>query len=377
MKLHTLIAKNFMPYRDPVKVEFPTDDHRNVMLVFGDNMRGKTSLMNALRWGFYGKALGRHSRPIPMQNLVNRDGARLDDWDVDVFLKFEANGHEYELRRTATRRSHVATPTRPEDFLIATHLTRDGAVIAGDQVETEINHFAPEQVARFFLFDGELLGEYEELLIEGSEQGRQIKEAIEQVLGVPALTHGRAELGAVLKAATKKQTQEMAHVKGLERSAANMSSLSTQLESQENDLAGLQDKVSKTRDERASLEDDLEQAASLLAHKANLDAARKSADEAIETLKSKRQARHSILSTAWRDMLDAKLDARRKVLRDRQNRASDLLKQRIRLEDKIQNLKNALDEKECPTCSQPFPEKERSKLGAELGSLEFGTKGSR
>lgn len=370
MKLHTLKAKNFMPYRDPVTIDFPTDDHQNVMLVFGDNMRGKTSLMNALRWGFYGKAMGRHSRPIPLHKLVNRDGARMDDWDVDVFLRFEANGREYELRRTATRRSHVATPNRPEDFIVATHLTRDGVVIAGDQVEAEINKFAPEQVARFFLFDGELLGEYEELLIEGSEQGRQIKEAIEQVLGVPALTNGRAELGAILKAATKKQTQEMQHVKGLERSAANMSSLTTLLESQEKDLSGLVEKMAKTRDERASLEDDLEQAASLLAHKANLDAGRKSAEEATDTLKQKRQERHAILSSAWRDMLDAKLDARRKVLRDHKKKASDLLKQRIRLEDKIDDIKRALDQKECPTCFQPFPEKDRAKLGTQLGQLE-------
>ncbi len=370
MKLSTLIAKNFMPYRDPVTVEFPADDHQNVMLVFGDNMRGKTSLLNALRWGFYGKAMGRHSRPIPLQKLVNRDGARMDDWDVEVFLKFEANGREYELRRTATRRSHVATPSRPEDFIVATHLTRDGVVIAGDQVEAEINNFAPEQVARFFLFDGELLGEYEELLIEGSEQGRQIKEAIEQVLGVPALTNGRAELGAILKAATKKQTQEMAHVKGLERSAANMSSLTTRLESQEKDLTGLQEKIAKTRDERISLEDDLEQAASLLAHKANLDAAQKSAEEATDTLRHKRQERHGILSSAWRDMLDAKLDARRKVLRDRQKQSEELLKKSIRLEDKIQDIGSALDQKECPTCSQPFPEEDREKLGTQLGLLE-------
>ena len=156
MKLRQLTVSNFMPYKEQVSIDFPSDDARNVMIVFGDNMRGKTSLLNALRWGFYGRAVGRHSRPILLPDIVNRDAALQDDWRIDVFISFDANGHTYELRRSATRRGHVVTPTRPEDFIVSVHLTRDGSVVTGDQVEPEINQFAPEQVSRFFLFDGEL-----------------------------------------------------------------------------------------------------------------------------------------------------------------------------------------------------------------------------
>src|SRR5713101_2470742 len=111
MKLHNVTMYNFMPFKGRTSVDFPLDDFRNVMLVFGDNMRGKTSLLNALRWGFYGRAVGRHSRPIPLQEIVNKDAALEDNWRVDVFIQFEANGHEYDLRRSATRRPHVATPS--------------------------------------------------------------------------------------------------------------------------------------------------------------------------------------------------------------------------------------------------------------------------
>ena len=48
MKLNRLTMKNFMPYKEQAVIEFPKDESRNVMLVFGDNMRGKTSLLNAL-----------------------------------------------------------------------------------------------------------------------------------------------------------------------------------------------------------------------------------------------------------------------------------------------------------------------------------------
>src|SRR5690606_276280 len=118
-------------------------------------------------------------------------------------------------------------PTRQEDFITNVHLTKDGAAVSGDQVRPEIDQIAPEQISRFFLFDGELLQEYESLLIEGSEEGRQIKDAIEDVLGVPALIKGRAELGSILKQATKSQTQELQQVQGLEKQAANQRDLTS------------------------------------------------------------------------------------------------------------------------------------------------------
>ena len=51
MKLIRLSVTNFMPYRGENTIDFPLDETRNVMIIFGDNMRGKTSLLNALRWG--------------------------------------------------------------------------------------------------------------------------------------------------------------------------------------------------------------------------------------------------------------------------------------------------------------------------------------
>jgi DNA sulfur modification protein DndD len=118
MKLHRLTVKNFMPYKGENTIDFPTDETRNVMLVFGENMRGKTSLLNALRWAFYGKAVGRHSRPIQLHEIVNKDAGAQQDWRVEAFVSFEANGQLYELRRTAELRPLVSTPTRPEDFLV-------------------------------------------------------------------------------------------------------------------------------------------------------------------------------------------------------------------------------------------------------------------
>lgn len=99
MKLQELTIYNFMPYKGEQKVEFPQHETQNVMLLFGDNMRGKTSFLNSIRWGFYGLALGRHSRNIPRANLVNSISASEGDWSMSIALKFTHENRQYELRR--------------------------------------------------------------------------------------------------------------------------------------------------------------------------------------------------------------------------------------------------------------------------------------
>lgn len=370
MKLHRLSATNFMPYKGRIVVDFPTDDARNVMIIFGDNMRGKTSLLNALRWGFYGRAIGRHSRPIPLQDIVNSDAALEHDWRVEVFIQFEANGHRYDLRRTAERKPHVAMPTRPDDFTQLVFLSRDGVPMTGDQVEPEIDQFAPEQISRFFLFDGELLQEYEALLIEGSAQGQQIKEAIEQVLGVPALINGRNELGAIVKAARKRQSADVAQIQGLERQAHRQQELTVTQEAHDRDLEDLQGKLATKRAERAKLDDELEAAASVTAAKAKLDGFTSQRD-AWEDLQKRRHAdRQELLSHAWLDLLDLRLAVRREQLIDRQSVLTKNLKTQGKLQSQVENLESLLKTSECPTCHQELGGDKRAQIGTALGELQ-------
>lgn len=370
MKLHSLSIQNFMPYNGSTKIDFPTEDYRNVMIVFGDNMRGKTSLLNALRWGFYGKALGRHSREIALHDIVNKNAAQGGDWKVQVFIQFEANGVKYDLRRTADRRAHIVTPVRPEDFLVTVHLSRDGAVISGDQIEAEIDQITPEQISRFFLFDGELLQEYESLLIEGSEQGRQIKDAIEEVLGVPTLIKGRDELGSILKNARKRQSADLAHVQGLEKQAERQKELTARQDTFDRDLLVLQVKLDETRAVRTKLEDDLDAAAIVLARKARLDSLREQNQAFKVQIERKSIDRKELLGLAWQDLIDAKLQVKRVSLLDRQSILNQNVRNQAKLEDQIEKLRKLLAGGNCAVCGQPMEENHRHKLGSSLGELE-------
>lgn len=370
MKLHSLTARNFMPYKGEMELTFPQDEQRNVMVVFGDNMRGKTSILNAIRWAFYGEAVGRHSRPIPLQEIVNKDAALVDDWRVEVHVKFDANGHAYDLRRVAERRQMVATPSKPEDFTRSIHLTRDGSPVSGDQVEAEIGLIAPQQISRFFLFDGELLQEYETLLIEDSQQGQQIQDAIEQVLGVPALTNGRVDIQTILKQAQKRQNADLKQIAGLEKQAELYADLTGKIDAIDRDLEDLNTRLKEVREERTALEDEVEAAQSVIGAKAKLDARLGEQKDLIGDCERKEAERLDLLSRAWKDLIDAKLQTRRGQLEHRRKELMNSIKKRSRLAQKVSDLQHLLDTRECPTCEQVLSDERRSQIGEALGKAE-------
>ena len=208
MILNALKLHNFMPYKGDQEMTFPVFDNRNVTLVYGDNMRGKTSLLNGLRWALYGEVLGRHLRPIPAINILNKDAAHERDFKVQVSLQFENEGISYELIRTMQPRELIDTPRDDSHFEFSRVMRKDGVPIAGHLVEDEINRMLPKSIARFWLFDGELLQEYEQLVAEANDTSDRIRDAIERVLGVPTLLNGRAHLAELLHRAQKQFSRE-------------------------------------------------------------------------------------------------------------------------------------------------------------------------
>lgn len=360
-----------MPFRGEQMVMFPDKPGQNVMVVLGDNMRGKTSLLNALRWGFYGKATGRHLREIPLHLLHNTDAGLAGDWEMEVAIQFEADGHRYDLRRRATKKRLVSTPEKADDFEHTVHLQRDGMAITGYEIEPEINRFVPEQVSRFFLFDGELLQEYESLLIEGSDQGKRIKEAIEQVLGVPALIHGRDESATLLKKSQKQQNIELAHLKGAERYVETQRELQAKGDAYENDMQGLKKNFNKTKEERTALDDELEKSDSVYSAKQTIVEREKRRDQIIKEIERYNQEKLELVSSAWRDLLRPKLLVRRENLSAEQRRLTNQIGRRSSIDTEIRQLHKILELSTCPTCGQDVSPTRRDEVGSRLGALEF------
>ena len=370
MILKTLSTKNFMPYRGQMSLSFPTDKDRNVMLVFGDNMRGKTSLLNALRWVFYGKAIGRHSREIALIDLVNSEATMEGDWSMEVVVTFEDSGHRYELRRTATKRALVSKPTRSEDLVMERAMRKDDIPLGDHLIDSEINRFAPEQTSRFFLFDGELLDEYEQLLIDGSEQSKMIKEAIEQVLGVPTLIRGRDDAQTILKAAQRQQTMDLQKMGGLESQAEKQRHYQVQIESIEKDIKGQNERLKSVNAEREELDDELTKVEGLYQAKQKLDDSISLRDKATKRQDELQQQRLRLVRDAWKEVLRPLLTLKREHIHDEHLKFTKQMLARAKVENSISQLKEAVKSEICYACGQALHDKERIAAAEELGKIE-------
>lgn len=370
MKLLKLTATNFMPYKGTMNLSFPTEAARNVMLVYGDNMRGKTSLLNALRWAFYGKALGRHSRELLLQDLINKEATLEGDWSMETCITFEDNGHTYEYRRRATKHALVSKPSRPEDFEVSRGLLRDGVVIAEYMIDSEISRITPEQTSRFFLFDGELLQEYESLLIDGSEQGRKIKESIEQALGVPALIKGREDAQTLLKMAQKQQNRDLEKVSGMERQIDRQKSLLSEIDSFERDVHDLEGQLKETRIEKEKLDDFIEATEQIHAAKERLTANQDGLASNTQAQKELEIQRLGLMRDAWKDLIRPQIKLRREHLNEENAQLSEAMFRKANISGQIEQLKKSLGSATCHACGQPLHQSQREKAGAELGRLE-------
>lgn len=370
MKLKELTIENFMPYKGLQYVSFPQHETQNVMLLFGDNMRGKTSFLNAMRWGFYGNAVGRHLRKIPRLNLINIEAATEGDWSMSISLKFSDAGNEYELRRHIGKKAHVSQPKSDGDFEESIGLRVNGEAVSGDTVENRINQVVPEEISRFFLFDGELLQEYENLLVEGNEQGDKIKEHIEQALGVPALIHGRDEFVTLLQDARRVQARDAKKNTELKRFAEQQHQLEIKLSSVEKDLKDLQMQREVLEQQIDDIDDELKTTEAVQRKKGMLDglaSERKTAEQQLENLANEQR---QLLSTAWLDVLHKNMAPLLDTIKLRRDALQGVNEKKAVLNSQIRILQKSIDDPTCATCKQTIPDEKIQPIKDKIANLQ-------
>ena len=369
MKLLKLTVKNFMPYKGEQSILFPQDASRNVLIVYGDNMRGKTSLLNAIRWGLYGKAFSRHKALIGLEKILNSEAAKEGDGEFSVEIKFEAGLHQYDLFRIAKKKLHVARAENSSDFVVHVFLKRDGVALAAHQIEPEINLFAPEQVSRFFLFDGELLQEYEMLLEEGSATGESIKGAIEQVLGVPALINGRHESLTLLKNAERQQNKDILKIKNMGQLAEQQKFLQEKDDVKARDLEACKEQLKRIRTDKNILDDEIESLSQLSVTAMEL---KEKVARQKDLLTSQETLRGEVLllaSTAWKDLLRPKLLILEEALiKDFSTKTSEIT-QSGAIGQEIKQIESILSLSICPTCKQGVADSHKNSFEEALANL--------
>ena len=378
MKFHQIKFQNFMPYKgNDHHIIFPTDSHRNILLIHGSNTYGKTSILRGIKWGLYGRVFDKRNHQFLFTDLLNWTAYDEKDFEMEVAIRFEANNNNYILTRHLSSKPNLDLPKYDSDFDVKTFLEKNGSNMSGADIEHEISLIAPEPVSRFFLFDGELLQEYQELLEDGSEVGTKIKESIEQILGVPALINGRNDTATLLKEYQKKQKSELSKFQSIKELANSRDEIEVKMEQSQSEILELRKQIDDIQDKKSNIENsvkDIEQKSRVAK---DLDRTR----EKIKLLKNSIQElevmKLEAASKAWKVLLRAKLYQVQKTSVSNLSEVIDKFEKVGTFKNDIASLNSILENGKCDLCGSETPADKKtiqdkiSKLKDSLDSISL------
>ena len=183
LRINKLVIDNFGPYQNNQILEFPAGD--GVTFVWGENGVGKTSLLNCIRFALWGIVYNRNYEECQLAKFVNIDAVEAQkNMSVKLFMTYD--NEDYELTRML-KRLPGTSGKNDSDYEHKLYLKHFGSMMSQDEAEHFLNTVLPEKISRFYLFDGELLRQYENLLEDSSSSSDVIKTSIENILGLPIL----------------------------------------------------------------------------------------------------------------------------------------------------------------------------------------------
>lgn len=356
-----LVVENFGPFKGRQTIDFTTNN--GVTIVWGNNGRGKTTLLNIFRYALFGKIQTRQGKVDDLSSLSNIEGRSEGKYGFKVVLHMDMDGDHYELTRQFDVREGIAVPTKNDDYVQSVFLRKNTSVLSGEARDHILRNIMPEQVARFFLFDGELLQEYEELLKDDTHAGAVIKEAIEKILGVPVLTQGAIDVRAALDDYRAEKNKAAQKSTDIDKITGQIALLQSKLQHHTAEFERMKGELFSALSEKASIETEMSQTEhirELLLQAQNLEG----------TIEEKRAQKDALISSicvttkdAWKTMVIPCLSETIKSTERRIQELESKGKAHAQAAHLIDEMKTALQEHHCPVCDLD--------LGADiLASLE-------
>lgn len=363
-----MIVTNVGPYKGEQTIDFK--DGKGVTFIWGENGHGKTTLLNLFRYALFGHFLNRHGANIDIPKMVNLDGIEEGKYGIKVVLHMDNDGDHYELTRQYTLREGVTVPRRNDDYVQNAFLSLNGSILSGATRDHVLKMIMPEDVSRFFLFDGELLQEYEELLTEGTNVGETIKKAIETILGVPILTNGTIDTEAALAEQRKEQNRVAQSNTTTQRAAAKIDAETATMQEQKDELERLQAELDKYLDQKVKYENEGKQNEHVKSLISEMNFVESDIAEKEAKRDSALQAVIAQTKDAWKTLLSKQAE---KILQQINHELHDL-EQKKASQDSVARLleymRHAADIGECECCGQTVDDARKVVLRSKIKAWE-------
>ena len=188
----------------------------------------------------WGSIMGRDGNTTSnICNYVN-DKAVSEGEGMQVSLQMEYDDQSYILTRAYKRIG--GNGKSDKDYEEHIFLQKGSEVLSDDLRMHFLNTTFPERISRFYLFDAELLSEYENLLLV-DDANDKIKKSIEDILGLPVLERGAKMLDAVQKGLGEDAVKNSKTENKTKQDAMLLESFTDKVKGLRDSLAELQAKV--------------------------------------------------------------------------------------------------------------------------------------
>ena len=189
MKLHRLTLRNFRQFHGEQELYFADLDERNVTVIHAENGFGKTALLNALLWGFYGHE-GLTADFAGKDSILNKTvvASSIPESEkvAEVEIRFEHEGHRYRLLRSLPYLQEKADSRKTQ---LTLEVNRDGQTFNDRLPDQKIRSIIPKGIAPLIFFNGEGI---DRLAME--ESADQVQKAIREMLGLSLLEQTAKDL---------------------------------------------------------------------------------------------------------------------------------------------------------------------------------------
>ena len=364
LHLNSLTLSNFGPFKGTQSIVFSIDP--GVTIFFGENGRGKTTFLNAIRFALFGKIKSRAAQKISLLDLINNESLIEGNTTASVTLNFSYATHAYELTRKILPRHGITSPKSDADLVIEPWLQMDGNILSPEVAKDQLTKIMPEEVSRFFLFDGELLQEYEELIRQETTMGLEIKEAIEQILGVPVLTNARQDLDLLHTQAQRLESKATTRDLKIQEMQGHLRAMLATKEETEKILLSKKNELKEKNSERSEIIEEMrkwERIRGLLDKKDKLT---QDVQLITEKVVERKEKLKEALVGSWKTILAPTLVTRKIEIKDKYDQIVKNQIEKSTAESMIEIINTSLGANQCIVCDKPIDSLDRNQLQEKL-----------
>jgi len=194
MLIESIHISNFRQFYGSIDIEMSTEPGKNITVVHGANGSGKTSLLNAFKWCFYGVTdFDTFNEHILNEAAIEKS----DDGEIialKVSVKFQHENRRYGATRSQkfVRLNGIKAESITESEFTLDITGDDGQTLRSRNPNLDLRSILPLDLQPYFFFNGERIEH-----IAGVNQGVQIQEAIRKLMGLELVDRAVEHVGRV------------------------------------------------------------------------------------------------------------------------------------------------------------------------------------